>query len=316
MYGFGVGIAHAQGLNTTIYVQQSTGDIDSINPTTGVSTALWTPPSGQNYYWNGAAYDPQNGLLYIDDLPTNGYSANTPITNTIYSFNPRNPAAGVTEVGTITGQSAFTGAGFYNGDYYTIGSGSDNLLAYNLAAAGGPQLVTSQTLGGLGTGITGVSLGDLDFVGNTLWVSAGTVTSTNSGATISGTYTLYKYTTVTNTTATGLAAGFPVSEGATYVGVGVAYDFVSGVLYVFNANGTIATIDQANGTESSFVTLTGPAVGGGAGDYAYVPEPSTYAFWSMLFIFTLVFSHRALRLRQKSDQVFRSRIHFTRTGSF
>ncbi|MCE0497251.1 MAG: hypothetical protein LV481_04810 [Methylacidiphilales bacterium] len=292
VYGFGVRTASAQTALDAIFVQQSSGDIDNIVTTTGVSTLLWSPPTGKDYYWNGASYDRQNGLLYIDDLPTNGYSANTPITNTIYSFNPANPSGGVTEVGTITGQSAFTGAGFYNGLYYTIGSGSNLLLAYNLSAAGGPQLVSSQTLGGLGTGITGLSLGDLDFVGSTLWISAGTVTSTNSGATISTEYTLYEYTTVTNTTTPALA----VSEG-TEVGVGIAYDFNSGNLIMFNSDGTIATVNPNTGAETDSITITGPAASGGAGDFAIVPEPNTYAFWSMFFILTLVFLHRTLRPR-------------------
>ena len=294
-YGFGVGTADAQGLDS-LFVQQSSGDIDNIVTATGVSTLLWSPPTGQNYYWNGAAYDQQNGLLYIDNIGEANFTPNQVITNTIYSFNPSKPSAGVTEVGTISGQFAFTGAGFYNGDYYAVGSGSSQLLAYNLSAAGGPQLVSSQTLGGLGNGITGISLGDLDFVGSTLWISAGTVTSTNSGAGVSATYTLYKYTTVTNTSAAGLAANFPVSEG-TEVGVGIAYDFHSDNLIMFNSDGTIETINQATGQETNSITITGPAASGGAGDYAIVPEPRTYAIWSMLFIFTLIFSHRALRTR-------------------
>ncbi len=295
LYCFLTGLAGAQGLDA-LYVQQSSGAIMNINTSTGASTTLAT---FAGKYWNGAAYDQQNGLLYIDALPTNGYSANTPITNTIYSFNPSNPGAGVTLVGTITGQSAFTGAAFYNGDYYAIGSGSNQLVAYNLAAVGGPALVSTQTLGGLGSGITGVSLGDLDLVGNTLWISAGTVTSTNSGAGISGTYMLYQYTTISNTTTPALA----VSEGTTNVGVGIAWDFNTNKLIMFNVNagtgtnGSISLVDQSSGAQTLLSTLTGPAAAGGAGDFAIVPEPRTYAFWSIGVVFALVFAHRLWRRR-------------------
>jgi hypothetical protein len=284
-------------------VQQDGGEIDNINTATGSSTVLYT---ATGFNWNGAAWDQQNGLLYIDDIGESGFTANQVITNTIYSFNPATPTAGVSEVGTISGQFAFTGAGFHNGLYYTIGSGSDDLLTYNLAGhtgSGNIALNSSQILGGLGTGITGVSLGDLDFVGNTLYVSAGTLTGTNSGATVSTDYTLYKYTTVGNTGPTGLAANYPTTEGTTSVGVGIAYDFNSGKLIMFNTNinnaaGTISQVNQNNGAQTGSIQLLGPAGSGGPGDFAIVPEPSTYAFWSMMFVFALVFSHRILRPRE------------------
>ncbi|HUB68426.1 MAG TPA: hypothetical protein VL981_13150 [Candidatus Methylacidiphilales bacterium] len=297
--------AQITGLDA-IFVSQDTGDIDNIDTATGSSTILYVA-TGMN--WNGAAYDAQNGLVYIDDIGSTTYEANKPITNTIYSFNPVTDA--LAEVGTITGQSAFTGAGFHNGLYYAIGSGSDDLVTYNLSGHSGTGNIamnSSQVLGGLGTSggqtITGVSLGDLDFVGNTLYISAGVVTSTNTNAGISSTYTLYKYTNVNNTSATGMAANFPISEGTTNVGVGVAYDFNSGKLIMFNDQvtndaGSIWQINQTNGAQTKLGTLTGPAAAGGAGDWTIVPEPSTYAFWSMILVFGLVFSHRALRYRQE-----------------
>jgi len=273
-----------------LYVQQNGGAIDNINTVTGTSVNLAAFPTD---YWNGAAYDHQNGLLYIDNIGEANFTTNQVITNTIYSFNPLNPGAGVTEVGTIAGQSAFTGAGFYNGLYYTIGTGSNQLEAYNLSAAGGPKLVSSQTLGGLGSGITGLSLGDIDFVGNSLWVSAGTLTSTAAGAGVSSTYTLYHYTNVSNVTTPVLA----VSEG-TEIGVGIAYDYIRGQLIAFNSDGTIAQVNQSTGAESGSITLSGPAfTNAGAGDFAIVPEPGTYALWSMGLVFSLVFAHRALRQR-------------------
>jgi hypothetical protein len=234
VYCFGFGTAGAQVANLdAIFVQQDGGEIDNLNTTTGASTLLYTA-TGLN--WNGAAYDSQNGLVYIDDIGESGFEANQIITNTIYSFNPETPSAGVTEIGTISGQDAFTGAGFHDGLYYAIGSGSDDLVAYNLSSVTGGVIsqVSSQALGGLGTGITGLSLGDLDFVGNTIYVSAGTVTSTASGATVSTDYTLYKYTNVNNTSTAGLA--YSTSEGTTNVGVGIGYDFNSGKLVMFNTN--------------------------------------------------------------------------------
>jgi hypothetical protein len=301
------GTANAQVSLDAIFVSEDTGDIENINTATGTSTILFTA-TGMD--WNGAAYDAQNGLVYIDDIGTTNYEANQIITNTIYSFNPEAPSLGVKEVGTITGEGAFTGAGFHNGLYYAIGAGSDDLVTYNLSGHSGTGNIaqnSSQVLGGLGTSggnnITGLSLGDLDFVGNTMYISAGVVTSTNVNAGISTTYTLYKYTNVNNTSATGLAANFPVSEGTTNVGVGVAYDFNSNKLIMFNDNitndaGSIWLINQTNGAQSILGTLAGPAAAGGAGDWTIVPEPSTYAFWSMMLVFGLVFSHRALRYRR------------------
>lgn len=287
---------HAQGLDA-IFTQQSGGDIDNINTTTGVSTSLYTA-TGHN--WNGAAYNPVTKLLYIDDIGTTNFTTNQVITNTIYSFNPFQPASGVTEVGTISGYAAFTGAGFYNNLYYAIGTGSNQLVSYNLNGHSGSGLISqnsTQTLGGLGSGITGVSLGDLDFVGSTLYISAGTLTSTAVGAGVSATYTLYKYSTVTNTTTPILA----VTESK--IGVGISNDINSNQLIMFNSDGSIQTVDQTTGAESGSISLSGPAATGGAGDFTIVPEPRTYALWSMVLLLGLVALQRSLGSKVRLAQV-------------
>jgi len=158
----------AQALDT-IFTQETTGSIYNLNSTTGASNLLGTFTNGSNpHYWNGAAYDPTNGLMYIADIGAANYSANTTITNNMYSFNPTNPGGGVTLVGQITA-SALTGAGWHNGIYYTIASGSNQLVGYDLAGhtGGGTinPLANAITLTNLGTGRHGTVAGRCRFRG-------------------------------------------------------------------------------------------------------------------------------------------------------
>lgn len=276
-----VDVASAAQLDA-IFVSQGTGEIDNITTTgtTSPSTTLYTA-TGHN--WNGAAYDPQNGLIYLDDLGSSTNTINQIITNTIYSFNPLNPSAGVTLINTVSGQAAFTGGAFHNGLYYVIPNGSDQLISYSISGSTITQ-VSSQTLGGLGTGVAGLGLGDIDFVGSTLYISA-----LKSNGTAFTSYELLKYTDVSNVS----TPVYAVAESKS--GVGISYDIVSGQLIMFNSDGTLNTVDPTTGAQTAYSSLSGPAASGGSGDFTIVPEPSTYAIWSMLLLGVLVAGHRKLR---------------------
>jgi hypothetical protein len=282
--------AQAQSLDA-IFTQQATGAIIAVNPNTGNSSTIYTA-SGD--YWNAAAYNPNNGLVYIDSVGGATFTTGVPVTNTIYSFNALNPSAGVTEIGTVTGQAAFSGAGFYNGQYYVIAAGSNQLESFNLTGLSGSGALTAsstQTLGGLGSNVTGLSLGDIEFIGNSLYISGYGV---GSGAPATA-YTLYKYADVSNTT----TPTYAVSEGSE-TGVGLAY--YNNTLLVFNSDGTLDSINPTTGAETPYGinTLQGPAAGGGAGDFTVansitvVPEPKDYAIWFLLFVLGLVTVERKL----------------------
>lgn len=291
---FPVESSKAQALDT-IFTQETTGSIYNLNSTTGASNLLGTYTNGANpHYWNGAAYDPTNGLMYIADIGTTNYAANTTITNNMYSFNPNNPGAGVTLIGQISA-SALTGAGWYNGTYYTIASGSNQIVGYDLAGhvGGGTinPLANAITLTNLGAGVTGLSLGDIDFTGNTVYISAGTV---NSQSQISTTYTLYSYTITSPTTAT---QNFAVTEnlpnGA--VGVGIGYDNSTGKLTMIDTRNNLSGLDYVDPTTGAITA--GPDIAapdtGGPGDYttmfpAPVPEPRDYAAISLGLILAIV----------------------------
>ena len=294
------GLVKAQTASSeTIFTSETTGNIYEINNATGVSTLLGTSGAFSGDFWNGAAYDTTTGMVYVSNIGTTNYQPNLVITNTIYMFNPNNVSAGLTEVGTIR-SDAITGAGWHNGKYYVVGSGSNVLAAYTLPTSFSTAALTAsstQTLGGLGSGVTGLSLGDLDFIGNTLYISSGTVSSTAVNASVSAQYTLYKYADVSNVTTPVYAVG----EGATYVGVGLGYDPLTNNLYMLNANNTIGLVNQSTGVESGEFNITGPDPGG-AGDYTVligvVPESRDYAIICLGLILAMVASERILRQRR------------------
>jgi len=284
----------------TIFTSETTGNIYEIDAA-GVSTELGTSGALAGHFWNGAAYNPTNGLIYVADIGTTNYHANVVITNVIYSFNPSNPDGTLTEVGTIS-SDAITGAGFHNGKYYTIGSGANTLTSYTLPSSGTSLLTaaSTQTLGNLGndgsgTAIKGLSLGDLDFKGNSLYISAGTVTSTAANATINNTYILYEYADVSNLTTPTLM------HTESKVGVGIGYDALTNTMTILNSDNTIDTINQTTGAVLSSVTITGPDTGG-AGDYTIltgvVPEPRDYAVICLGLILAIVALQRFLLQQQ------------------
>jgi len=287
----------AQALDT-IFTQETTGSIYNLNSTTGASDLLGTYTNGANpFFWNGAAYDSANGLMYVADIGTTNYVANTTITNNMYSFNPANPGAGVNLIGQISA-SALTGAGWHNGDYYTIASGSSQLVAYDLAGHTGGGTINALpnaiTLGNLGTGVVGLSLGDLDFIGNTVYISAGTVDSQGN---ISTTYTLYSYTITSPTTAT---QNFAIAESTLpngAVGVGIGFDSSTGQLVLIDNRNNSSGLDYIDPTTGAITVgsdMSGPD-SGGPGDYTTispVPEPSSYAVISLALLLALIASQR------------------------
>ncbi len=284
LLAMGLAASPAYAVNQLIFAQQNTGTIYQINQLSGVSTQVATE---SGHFWNGAAFNSQTGLVYISDVGTNNPLGGT--SNTLYSFNPAAPAAPIIQVGTVTGQNSFYDAGFYNNKYYTVPVGSNKLLSLTLPSSGTAALTpTQQTLGGLGTNVTGLLLGDIDFIGSSVYIYGTQIINGNSA----GSNVLYKYADVSNLTSP------TYTKVLSGTGAGLVYDPGLGKLIITNTDNSIYSVDPTTGTATSIGTITGPDTGGN-GDFALivaVPEPS--AIWEgsiMLSLAAFAWMFRRMR---------------------
>ena len=268
----------------SVFVSQADGAIYAINDATGATTAIHT---ADTHRWNGAAYDPVNKLIYMSDTGVTSSGYTTIATQRIYSYNALTNV--LTQVGVINNQYALNGAGWYNGYYYTVPIGTNTLVGYNLAAiASGTGViapVSTLTLPGLLPGTaTGVYLGDIEFIGNNMYMSG---VGTAGGAQINANqYILYKYAISSSGTnpvisLSGTGPSFSVLEtgttGIAITGPGLTYDGTSLLLISGSSAPDLFYVNQTTGALTFDRHITGFT--GGAGDYTagmmFTPEPST-----------------------------------------
>ena len=268
----------------SVFVSQGTGAIYAINDATGVTTTIHAADS---HRWNGAAYDPANKLIYMSDTGVTSSGYTTIATQTMYSYNAVTNV--LTEVGVINNQYALNGAGWYNGYYYSVPIGTNTLVGYNLAAiasgTGVISAVSSLTLPGLlPNTATGVYLGDIEFIGNNMFLSG---VGTAGGAQINANqYILYKYGISSSGTnpvisLSGTGPAYSVLEtgttGIPITGPGLTYDGTSLLLITGSSAADLFYVNQSTGALTFDRNITGFT--GGAGDYTsgmmFAPEPST-----------------------------------------
>ena len=242
---------------TSIFASQANGAIYAINDATGVTTTLHAADS---HCWNGAAYVPVNKLIYMSDTGVTSSGYTTITTQTIYSFDALTNT--LKEIGVVNNQYALNGAGWYNGYYYTVPIGTNTLVGYNFAAiASGTGVispVSSLTLPGLQPGTaTGVYLGDIEFIGNNMFMSG---VGTASGAQINtNQYILYKYGltssgTNPNISLSGTGPSYSVLEtgttGIAITGPGLTYDGSNLLLITGSSTADLFYVNQSNGSLS------------------------------------------------------------------
>jgi hypothetical protein len=281
----GIAVTSAQAAPITGIVQvTTTGEINVIDTATGIATQIYNDPNA-GVAFNGAAYDPDNGLVYLQE-------ANS---NTLYSFNPQNPGAGLTELGTYDG--VFFAAGFQNGIYYAIETGtSHQLLGFDLSSAGGGVLapISSETLNISGTGLgPNFGGGDLDFNNGALYL---TVVSAG------GTSALFRYDSLA-------AIGAPPSAVSTgEFSNGIAFD-PDGALFGYSTiSDSFYEIDPNDLTIGTVINNSDPAFQAG-GDLTTafvidlppteVPEPASLTLMLSSIAGLAVFA----RLRRKTASV-------------
>ena len=313
----------------SVFVSQANGAIYAINDATGATTTIH---AADTHRWNGAAYDPVNKLIYMSDTGVTSSGYTTIATQRIYSYNAVTDV--LTQIGVINNQYALNGAGWYNGYYYTVPIGTNTLIGYNFAAyAAGTGVINSVstlTLPGIQPNTsTGVYLGDIEFIGNNMYMSG---VGTASGAQINANqYILYKYALTSSGTnpvisLSGTGPVYAVLEtgttGIPITGPGLTYDG-SNLLLITGSNAAdLFYVNQSTGALSFDRDITGFT--GGAGDYTsgmmFAPEPSTMwgggvtAFMAVAIIRRLGNRRRKVNRWRVTDHLNADAVEYGGTG--
>lgn len=219
------------------------GDIYEIDLDSGTATYLFRPNLnlGQRNYPNGNAFDTVNNRLYY----SSNDSESTPSDLYFYDF-----ASSQTFTGTLDGVSA--GASFYNGKYYYIANGTDDLMEVALYAGG--TIASETKIADITGNAKGWGFGDI------VIRSDGVLFGSPGGEFFKFDLNTLTYTSISTTGAVGMQLAFGSN----------------GVLYGHSAGtGEFFTIDPTDGTTTSIGYVTGSATGQFT-DLASGPLPSVW----------------------------------------
>jgi hypothetical protein len=239
----------------TIYLADSLGNLYEGNPTTLAFNLVGTT----------SAVSAEGGFSDIS-FTSDGNLYGIDSSGLLYAIDPTNASATPIGTGTGVGGGELAGlAGDSSGNLYAGGYGE--IFAINPATG-----LAGMSLGGGNQGYN-VS-GDLDFIGNTLYLSSANPTSNPATSNNGG-----ELWTVNPATGVGVDIG---NTGFADLW-GLAYDTDNGIFYGYTSNGNEIEINPATGTGVSVGTITGTDIPDGEAlllgatfePPAPAPEPST-----------------------------------------
>ncbi len=244
---------------STIYVSGTNDDLYTINPTTGATTLI----GDMGVEMSDIAIDNIGGTATMFGV---SFAANSGL----YSINMTTGAATlIGSSGTFLDALAFSPTGTLYAAGGTAGCGPPPASSpacgtlYTVNTSTGHATAVNSTPGGYN------SAGDLEFIGNTLYVTSDS-SSTNGG----GNDTLY-----TINPATGIGTAATNNLGFQFV-YGLAYVPESSTLYGFNDVGNhVVTINPSTGVATSVATYSNTIEITGAAELA--PEPGTLAIMAL-----------------------------------